>query len=856
MKEKLCYLRDHGHDMPVRTKNLLTRKSYFSSFLLLVLFLAVTPRAMGQFLQVIDFSGNTICSGGTGKLRATILGGKAPYNVVYNDGVADRTATAVMPGVPFNVFVDPVVNTSYKLVSITDANGTSTTAGFIDGSADVHVNAGPVVHAGAILTSICSGSASFLSSTASAALGNFSYTNWIPGIIPDHSLTGISRKIAVEGLPSSLSEIINIAVTINIAHDEDKDLDVFLVRPGGSLIAKKNKLHIVDGESICLVANKGNKGNNFIATVFSDDAAKPVSSGKAPFTGMFRPKNAFSTLTGNPNGTWILKVIDDHRGTVGILKNWSIRFTFRNGVTFNWTSDPPGFTSSLQNPGNVYPTVSTNYQLVVTDIATGCSTTVQVPIAVSQPPTTANAGSPQNIAAGTSATLAANSAVTGTGTWSVLSGPDLSVSQFSNANDPAAVFTPAGTGEYSLAWTIANPPCPSSSAIGTITVSNNGNIAPIAAAGKDTTIIAPAGSAMLNAGQSTDANGTITGYEWTNLSGPSVPGIADPAGISTSVDNLVEGVYSFMLRVTDNDGATDTDTVRVLVGARVLIDIGDDMPTPVPDADGKYWNNMISAMPGVQIDNAVTVNNTATTIDMEVVNRIDGTFNPPENGLFHNDAPVAAVGDYPSTATSDYAFADVSTTVGQWKLSGLDMSKQYTVKFWGSKTADNRITQIKRSDETTWQEYDAAFNTDYDRAAVFTFSGVTEMSFDIRVKEGSVFGYINIIDITAVPVIQQRPVLHDEKLITAKPVLQLTRSAGMQVYPNPSRGNFNITLASVETGEPVTIQVMNSMGQVIWQETRKNSPVMQMNHTLPNGLYWINCITGDKKTTKKVLVKQ
>ena len=113
---------------------------------------------------------------------------------------------------------------------------------------------------------------------------------------------------------------------------------------------------------------------------------------------------------------------------------------------------------------------------------------------------------------------------------------------------------------------------------------------------------------------------------------------------------------------------------------------------------------MISARPGIQVENAVTTANVANmTVNLEVVNRIDGPFNEPENGMFANDPPIAAVGDYPSTAASDYAFADVSTTAGNWKFTGLDSLKQYTIKFWGSRTADNRFIQIKRSDEN-WKD--------------------------------------------------------------------------------------------------------------------------------------------------------
>jgi hypothetical protein len=78
----------------------------------------------------------------------------------------------------------------------------------------------------------------------------------------------------------------------------------------------------------------------------------------------------------------------------------------------------------------------------------------------------------------------------------------------------------------------------------------------------------------------------------------------------------------------------------------------------------------------------------------------------------------------------------------------LDSLKEYRIKFWGSKTAAFPcITEIKRADESIWKSFDASLNTDYDRAAIFTFSGKREMSFDIRVDPSLFFGYVCLLDI-------------------------------------------------------------------------------------------------------------
>ena len=92
-------------------------------------------------------------------------------------------------------------------------------------------------------------------------------------------------------------------------------------------------------------------------------------------------------------------------------------------------------------------------------------------ITVKAKPTTSVAGSQQTICLPNSATLAANTPDVGVGSWSVTSGPSTLLTQFSDVNNPAAVFTPAGgRGNYVLSWTISNSPCALSSSPVTIIV--------------------------------------------------------------------------------------------------------------------------------------------------------------------------------------------------------------------------------------------------------------------------------------------------------------------------------------------------------------------------------------------------
>jgi len=94
--------------------------------------------------------------------------------------------------------------------------------------------------------------------------------------------------------------------------------------------------------------------------------------------------------------------------------------------------------------------------------AGGCANAIVTrQINVASSPTTANAG-PDQVANTTSFTLAANTPSIGLGTWSVLSGPSTSLSQFNSVTIPNAQFTPLVAGVYRLVWSIANGNCSSS----------------------------------------------------------------------------------------------------------------------------------------------------------------------------------------------------------------------------------------------------------------------------------------------------------------------------------------------------------------------------------------------------------
>ncbi len=151
------------------------------------------------------------------------------------------------------------------------------------------------------------GEGSFTS--ASFSTGNLACTTYnssdTPLPIPDPGFTESSITV------SDAAVVTDVNVTVNISHNWDADIDITLVAP--------------DGTEIDLSSDNGGTGDDYINTVFDDDATTAITAGSPPFTGTFSPEQPLSVLNGgNAGGTWTLRVADDEAIISGTLDSWSI----------------------------------------------------------------------------------------------------------------------------------------------------------------------------------------------------------------------------------------------------------------------------------------------------------------------------------------------------------------------------------------------------------------------------------------------------------------------------------------------------------------------------------------------------
>ena len=147
--------------------------------------------------------------------------------------------------------------------------------------------------------------------------------------------------------------------------------------------------------------------------------------------------------------------------------------------------------------------------------------------------------------------------------WRQVSGP--STATLSATNTASVTVSNLQAGEYVFRLTVRDNDNATDTDDVTVTVNAPANQAPVANAGANRTITLPTNSTTLSGAASTDPDGTITRYQWQQLSGPSTSTLSSATGVSITVSNLVVGVYTYRLTVRDNNNAMSSATVTVTV---------------------------------------------------------------------------------------------------------------------------------------------------------------------------------------------------------------------------------------------------------------------------------------------------
>lgn len=239
-----------------------------------------------------------------------------------------------------------------------------------------------------------------------------------------------------------------------------------------------------------------------------------------------------------------------------------------------------------------------------------CPSTVDnVQVIISAPPTTANAG-PAQLICGTSTTMAANTAVVGTGLWSQLTGATANII---SPGSPTTSITGLAVGNYSFQWTISNGACSSSSVVN-ITISSG----PSAANAGPDQQLCTATSTTLAANNPTTGTGV-----WTQVSGPPGASFTDNNLYNTGVSNLHSGVYVFHWTISFQNCTPSIDEVTVTVydnptvadagSAQTICSSTVTLAGNTPTIGTGTWTQ-VSGPPGANITSASIPNTTVSSL--------------------------------------------------------------------------------------------------------------------------------------------------------------------------------------------------------------------------------------------------
>jgi subtilisin-like proprotein convertase family protein len=158
------------------------------------------------------------------------------------------------------------------------------------------------------------------------------YQTDTPLLIPDQGTATSTLDIGGSGAIEDLN------VQVNISHDWDSELDVYLIAP--------------DETRVELFTDVGGSKDDFSDTILDDQAPVSITQGEAPFTGSYRPEGALDDLIGKDiQGEWQLEITDDSWYGSGTLNSWSLMADLADVLYYAECAADAGFAKIVTDSG-------------------------------------------------------------------------------------------------------------------------------------------------------------------------------------------------------------------------------------------------------------------------------------------------------------------------------------------------------------------------------------------------------------------------------------------------------------------------------------------------------------------------
>ncbi|HPT20490.1 MAG TPA: T9SS type A sorting domain-containing protein [Bacteroidales bacterium] len=322
-------------------------------FLLIFILTLFAGRAAGANPQGTLSANGPICATGEGMLIWTATEGVGPFTVVYNDGTAERTASGVVSGTPFNVYTTPVTSTTtYTLVSVTDSETNTRTGGFTGSSATITINALPAASAGGSQNICIDGTATV--SGASYSNGTILWTENGAGSITSGATTLTPTYTAAPG-DAGNAVLLTMTVTSNNVCNPSTATATYTVNvnPPPTLAGAIQEAPICSGATTKINLTGLLPGSISTISYTVNNVAKPAATGVAA-----NASGEASFLTGaltTANNGKKLKIT----GITNTLTGCSAVFSTSTTIIVNSASIPTitgDDFSCVNSEGNVYTT--------------------------------------------------------------------------------------------------------------------------------------------------------------------------------------------------------------------------------------------------------------------------------------------------------------------------------------------------------------------------------------------------------------------------------------------------------------------------------------------------------------------
>ncbi len=391
--------------------------------------------------------------------------------------------------------------------------------------------------------------------------------------------------------------------------------------------------------------------------------------------------------------------------------------------------------------------------------------------------------------------------------------------------------------------------------LGKMTFTRTGNLpysVPVANAGSDVKVVVPANTAVLNGSASTETGGKALTYRWTQVYGPGVAAFSDASAAQTSLSNLKEGMYKFILTVTNAEQRSATDEVLVMVSSTPNVAPNVSLTSPVANASFRQGEEInLTAVAG-DFDGSIL------KVEFYKNNELIGTDDNAPYSLTWKPAP----GNYQLTAKAydNEGGTGVSTavpvsvsevkscTVNSKNASQGSFSTGYTVT-WETVNTDVIITWELLDDKAgviayLWSQSpfsEKQLNSIGTKKFQITLSNQTPGATLTYACKFAFAGGMSVTSYLSYKV-------GDNCNTTSVETPQLKQDF---FYPNPVRNE--ITLQIEEGIHLVTLY--NMAGMKIMEAAVENGKPADVSH-LPAGIYFLSVVTENKTMYRSKMIKK